>query len=689
MKIKTIEVHNFRLLKDTVLTLGNNESWLIGKNNSGKTSFLVLLDYFYNRRYYKFDYNDFSKSLREKILNINFETDIHKLSIRLIFEIFYDTTDDLSNISEFITDLSLENNTVKFALEAIIDKEKLLKKTSNLIQKEKANYIKKNISEFINIDVNILSTTDDLKSENRSNLIKKDIESVKKVINFQLINAKRDVASSDEKTEGKRMLSNLATKYFNSQNELFVDKTKSIEDFISQVDIELDGKYSEFFTPFLKNANTFLNMHNIRVESDLKSQGLLTNMSKVVYGEKEDSLPEYLNGLGYMNILFLLLNIEINKQNFLEEKKDINLLCIEEPESHTHPQMQYVFAREISKLLTDIPNIQTLITTHSSHMISQCDFENLKYFKIGNDNVSIINFEEKMLKLYSGDGEKELYYFLKKYLSIQSTELFFADKVIFIEGMSERILINYFLKLHDDNILKKIETLRNKSETGKKDNSDEIAILEKQILLSQNITILEAGANAKAFDKFLQFLEIKSLIITDIDSIDETDRAIDVANGVNTSNATISHFYSKENIEDIKQWFSELILNPKEEINNKLKVSYQIKENEYNARSFEDSFINSNLDLINKFKDQIDGLKNKKNINDETIVKIKSKEIPLYDFVYGKRDKEGKLIEGYEGIINNSSKSLFAASIYYISLLKDFNWNVPKYIEEGLIWMAK
>lgn len=37
-------------------------------------------------------------------------------------------------------------------------------------------------------------------------------------------------------------------------------------------------------------------------------------------------------------------------------------------------------------------------------------------------------------------------------------------------------------------------------------------------LLSQNISIVEVGAYSQIFEKFIQFLGIKGIIITDIDS---------------------------------------------------------------------------------------------------------------------------------------------------------------------------
>lgn len=46
MKIKEIKVENFRLLKEFQLELEDDLSLLIGKNNVGKTSLLVVLDKF-------------------------------------------------------------------------------------------------------------------------------------------------------------------------------------------------------------------------------------------------------------------------------------------------------------------------------------------------------------------------------------------------------------------------------------------------------------------------------------------------------------------------------------------------------------------------------------------------------------------------------------------------------------------
>lgn len=98
-----------------------------------------------------------------------------------------------------------------------------------------------------------------------------------------------------------------------------------------------------------------------------------------------------------------------------------------------------------------------------------------------------------MEKEYTDNGEEQNYRFLKKYLTLNRAELFFADKAIFIEGDTERILLPAMMKKVD---IEKPE----------------------DPLLSQNISIIEVGAHSHIFERFIEFIGIKGIIITDIDS---------------------------------------------------------------------------------------------------------------------------------------------------------------------------
>ncbi len=107
-----------------------------------------------------------------------------------------------------------------------------------------------------------------------------------------------------------------------------------------------------------------------------------------------------------MNILYLLLNIEIKKESFRSNKKDIKILFIEEPEAHTHPQLQYIFARKISEIVSDIPGMQAIISTHSPHIVDNHPFENIRYMSAERDmkgfqNIKIKNFHEELSQKYT------------------------------------------------------------------------------------------------------------------------------------------------------------------------------------------------------------------------------------------------------------------------------------------------
>jgi len=423
------------------------------------------------------------------------------------------------------------------------------------------------------------------------------------------------------------------------------------------MDNSLDENYDSFFENFLKNSKKFLDLETLKVKSNIESKMLFENSSQVIYGSKDNHLPEQLNGLGYMNILYLLLQIEVKKKDFEKQKKDINLLFIEEPEAHTHPQMQYIFAKEIKEVLGGIERLQALITTHSSHIVSLSDFEDIRYLKLINDeNIEIKNFHTELKKEYTKEEE---FKFLEQYLNIQSAELFFATKVIFIEGITERMLLPYFIQKFDNE--------------GKK-NAKYIPIA------SQNISILEVGANAKVFAPFLKFLDIKTLIITDIDTTKKetteketktitTYPAVQVTESTHTSNETIKYFFNAPCVADnekFPKWFTHLRNHSlKDKIEN-IKVMYQKVENGYHARSFEDAFININKESIKSNKDEIAGLKNRNELdNDENIYSLTEKIL----------DK----------------KSSFAASLLYLALSKDdeIQWKTPLYIKDGLSWIQE
>lgn len=496
MHIKEIAIRNFRILSDSKIELDKEPCLMIGRNNAGKTSFMVLMEKFLRGQ--SFTFTDFPVRLREKILNIEATTDETELAIRLLLTIQYEEKDDLRVLSDFIVDLEPERRDVYLLFECGIHKSGLLDALRQAGDIDRKKYIQKHLADYLTTRI---YTFDDpaVIDTDRTKMVEKSLHDVTKLIDFEIIHAKRSVASSEERN-GRKVLSQLTTSFFNSQNGSNAGKFEQINDLISKTDKRLDAKYDAFFSGFLKSAKDFLDIGTLKVRSNLSAKEILEDASEVVYGDDASQLPEHQNGLGHVNILYLLLSIEIRKRRFEENKKDIKLLFIEEPEAHTHPQLQYNFAREINDLVGKKQGIQTIITTHSPHIVASYPFENLRYMSVekntaGYCNVQIKHFHTELQRQYSNKKE---FQFLKQYLTVVSSELFFADKAIFIEGTSEVLLLPYFISRFDQE---------------KRDEKQYVP------LAAQNIAVVQAGANAKAFQPFLQFLGIPALVITDLDTV--------------------------------------------------------------------------------------------------------------------------------------------------------------------------
>jgi putative ATP-dependent endonuclease of OLD family len=656
VKITKIRINNFRLLANTTLNLRDNLSLLIGKNNSGKTSFIVLLEKFLDGA--KFNLYDYPTSIRQDILKIDATTPISECCIQLFMQIRYDDNDNLRDLAELIPDLDSTIETVNILFEATIEKGTLLPEIRKTTDVDR--YISKNLEKHIKTRFYVFEDTGALEYSNRNQLIEKDIKLIKNIINLQIIHAKRNVSSSEEFRKEAKVLSSLTTKFFNSNSGSSEHAFQEINSQMAEMDKSLNVTYQAVFEPFLRNAKDFLKLSDLKVISNLQSNELISDSSQVVYGDVANSLPEHLNGLGVMNILFLLLQIEMKKERITKEKKQINILIIEEPEAHTHPQMQYVFTTQIQKIVNDITNLQTIITTHSSHIVSQCNFKDIRYLqKTDSNNVIIKDFYDELSKQYK---KPEHFKFLVQYLTLQSSELFFADKIIFIEGTTEKILLPYFMRQYD---LASTPT--------------------KQVPLSaQHISILEVGANAKVFAPFLSFLGIKALIITDLDStemkctpnakaksgVSNKYPACPVAISTHTSNYSLQHFYGAPEFTEpaFLQWFDDLKSGKLTTCDPIVRVAFQCDENGYHARSFEDAFIHINREKIRDNIDDVSGLKNKDKFSDSSI--------SSYDLTNETLEK----------------KSDFASSILYLALAPDagtqVNWATPKYIHEALTWIA-
>lgn len=410
-----------------------------------------------------------------------------------------------------------------------------------------------------------------------------------------------------------------------------------------------------------------INESELEIISTLQHRSLLEGNTTVVYKYDEDhKLPESHNGLGYMNLISMIFEITILVTEFQRNKSsrpaDINLLFIEEPEAHTHPQMQYVFIKNIKNLLSqgivrddgDNRSLQYIITTHSSHIVADSDFADIKYLRRERNSVISKNLEDLKAEYAA---EPSQYQFLTQYLTLSRAESFFADKIILIEGDTERILMPTILKKID------MEEADRHRSSGSTDNF--------LPLRSQNISTIEVGAYSHIFEKFIDFLGIRTLIITDLDAVDANNEACEVDQGVTYSNAAIKFFFGDAatltNLKTLttseKQFVKQTEGQWQSQAPGTLCVTFQTTENGHQSRSFEECFIHLNRAFVTAKRVEFRGLKNATYFDDTTKNAYKL---------------AGSCIK---------KKTHFALDILYHSDAQLSNWQIPAYIKEALLWL--
>jgi putative ATP-dependent endonuclease of the OLD family len=149
---------------------------------------------------------------------------------------------------------------------------------------------------------------------------------------------------------------------------------------------------------------------------------------KVREGDFEISATEL--GEGIQNALVLSI-----LQAFEERRKQGAILLIEEPEMFLHPQMQ----RSLNKTLRKIGKTnQVIFTTHSPHFVSVPDYHEIVMVRKGKEGTVT-----RLSDLATDVKRREK---LLKELDPERNELFFATRLLIVEGDTEKLALPEYAK---------------------------------------------------------------------------------------------------------------------------------------------------------------------------------------------------------------------------------------------------
>lgn len=603
MYLKSLKIKNFRkfgsknnvikfvdskesLISAEDINVAKAVSLIVGKNNSGKTTIINALDKIVND--HKFSSNDFNYRYLTRLIRA-YKKNHFRAKPQLYFEITIgiDERNHDDIVNNFVPFMTLADSQpsdaerdfkiiIKYQLE---DDEIFVHAVKNLIEKYHEN-------EHILFDrfLTYLDTCELFKFKYYdTNDIEKNNFNIKNLIDIRVIKPNENQGERDLSKIYSKIIKNKFIEEGNPSADTFQEK---IESFNTDITQNIERNFTDSLNEVINRLHDKSTL-KVYLSANLSFEQLLNQLVRYQYQENDLYIPENQFGLGYRNLLRIIGELI----DYIEEYPDgdqhsrLNLICIEEPEVFMHPQMQELFINHIKEAIDALLgnsvkklNSQLIVSTHSAHILNSKvhtsnSFDNINYI-FEKDNVSnVVNLQdseiissEKNVDESDEDkvqrAKKELN-FVKKHIKFKASELFFADAIIFVEGITEEVLISYYLS-RDNHLNKKYITIFNID-----------------------------GAHGLVYHHLIKLLGVPTIVVTDLDiqrtEIEKTSfTPINNLQGRTTTNQTIVKYNQTENIST---------LSTDHFIDKNLYIAFQGNQiGNYYATSLEEALIRTNYD---------------------------------------------------------------------------------------------
>ncbi len=548
MFLHSYRLRNFRRLKDAHIELADDISIFVGSNNSGKTSATQAIHAFVTSGRDRFSLYDFSSSCWksfDEAGTINLAEPVPEgfslpsIDLDLWFEV---AAPDLYLVIPLLPSTAWEGTKVGIRVSLIARnpinliqnyqeaKAKGTEQTAELPPgsqyvpwpRSMTDYLQRELKSEYELRYFILDCTQfDEDFREIGDYVPEELGGepgggaiLKSLIHIDNLGAQRHLADPNPEAGGRSedLSKRLSRFYKRNLNQRQDDHAalKALFDSEQALNIHLDGVFKPMLDRLAKLGYPGINNPQLKIMSALDPAHVMSQDARVHYqigdGEDTATLPDSYNGLGFKNLIYMVVEILDAQARWMtmDNRPPLHLIFVEEPEAHLHAQLQQVFIRNVLELLNiegddgSIFGSQMVITTHSPHILYERGFKPIRYFrrkKVGKEQLTEVLNLSAFYQAQPDDRD-----FLEKYLKLTHCDLFFSDAAILVEGNVERLLLPVMIR-------KVAKPLR-----------------------SACLCILEVGgAFGHRFQSLIEFLGLTTLIITDIDSVDLVAPAVGAA----------------------------------------------------------------------------------------------------------------------------------------------------------------
>ena len=719
MKIASVQIRNFRKLKNCHIDFGERETVFVGANNSGKTSAISAIVWFLKNNE-KFTLREFTAinwalinalgdhwlekdTVDEQWLNPHqWDNIVPSLDLWINIE-----DGEQYRVNHLIPSLNTwdgkkvgvrcqyepkDIETLYLNYKQAREKVTMLMSTKEweealspeLFPKNLCDFLGKgsNLKDFFDVKYFIIDSAIEPKDEDSTQktpdecLEKNPLE---ELIRVDAILASRDFSDPQGQADSEiDTLSKQFQKYYTSSNQEEEDLTPEGLDLMSGVakaNETYDAKLKKMFeTPVkeLKNIN-YPGFHNpeITIKSKIQIEEAIRHESAVqfaIQGNPELALPEKYNGLGYRNLISIYLRLMDFREQWLKAISEgkiiqpIHLVFVEEPEAHLHAQAQQVFVKKAFEALRNNPLLKEQPWLSTQLVLST------------HSNHVVNELDLNCMRYFRRVIATGLAIPISKVINLSDT--FGTDEE------TKRFVTRYIRLTHCDFFFADAVVLVE----GPAEKILVPKFIKKAGLDSYYISVIEVnGRHAHSFRRLIEKTGIATLIVTDIDAAvkkagadgKEHDCAVITSKGKgqHTGNPTIKDWIvGKDKVDDL------MALDGNGKTIDNVRIAFQTPiivqwdaekgNEEICPYTFEDALVMSNLVLFKQ-----DKLGKKGPITTMAdLCKKSSSATELQIKIFEKLENNG----GFQ-------KAEFANGLLYEEQFDSIE--APAYIQEGLVWL--